>query len=362
MSRPWKIFGVLALSLMACAGPAAAGKVTLEPREVRALRDLVAQDKRAAARFAEIKRLADDALDDRPNPIRLLVSEGRLPTDPERIRSRQSLEDVRKIDALAWTWAVTDDERYAKKARQIILAWADLNHSDGNPINETGLEPLVEAYDLLRPAYPAAEREFIDEWLRERALKTWENPRVRRENWQSHRLKMVGLIGATIEDPALWRIADRAFREQIRENFSANGESVDFRRRDALHYHLYAVHPLLVLACVGERRGERLFAYAAPNGASLERAVEFMRPFSTGEKKHVEFAKSEVQFDKSRAAAGDSEYGERVWNPKAAVRTYSEAACVKPAYADMAASIAGTPGNPYVDWRAVVNAAAVRAR
>jgi hypothetical protein len=337
--------------------PAQAGVVTLEMKEFPALRKLVADDPGAAAQFAKVRAEAEEAMGEKPAPVELLDGAGRRPDDPIRIRSRAAVEQIRKTEALTWTWAVTGDLRYAQKAREIIAAWVRVNRTVGQPINETGLEPLVEAYDMIRVGYPDRERAQVDAWLRDRARAIWEHPKGRKENWHSHRIKMVGLIAATIGDDKLWRTAVEGYRWQLGDNFEPNGASVDFRRRDAMSYHLYTVQPLLILACVAERRGDPLFGYRASNGVSLERTVEFVKPYALGEKKHTEFANTVVKADHERAEWGQEHYKPHEWNPRESVRTFTEASCVKPSYAAVAAQVAGTPKQRFVDWRSVVIAA-----
>ena len=53
---------------------------------------------------------------------------------------------------------MTDDARYSSKADEFILAWAGVNQSDGDAINETQFEPLIVAYDLLRGTFSEADR------------------------------------------------------------------------------------------------------------------------------------------------------------------------------------------------------------
>lgn len=356
MKPPGRWLAVLALGSM-FALQAAAGPATLDPAEVKALRELVARDAAAAKQFAAVRKAADAALSATPQPIDRIVGEGRLESDPQKIRSKAALQDFDKAQALAWAWAVTGDERYAAKGREFIDAWVKVNRSDGNPINESKVESLIEAYDLLRDSYDAAGRARVDAWLNERALAVWNDDRGRKENWQSHRLKIVGLIGATTGSDKVWRLADDGFKAQIGTNFADGGESIDFKRRDALHYHLYAVQPLVKLACVAQHKGERLFDYTAGNGASLREAVDFVSPYATGQKQHVEFAESQVAFDRKRAKAGEKAYAEHAWNPKTSVAFYAEAGCVDPAYDKLAARIAGGAASPYVNWRSVLNAA-----
>jgi hypothetical protein len=335
---------------------ALAGPATLDANELPALRDLVARDKAAATQFDAVRSAADAALADKPQPVERIISAGKLESDPDKVRTTAALKDFDKASALAWAWAVTGDERYARKGREFIAAWARVNRTDGNPINETKLEPLIEAYDLLRGSFDADGRARIDRWLDDRAMAVWNDPQVRRENWQSHRLKVVGMIAATTGSESLWLIADKGFKDQIGTNFDASGESVDFKRRDALHYHLYAVQPLLTLACVAQSKGERLFDYQASNGATLRESVEFVEPFATGRKKHMEFADSEVSFDRKRGAAGEKSFAQKPWSPRASIRLFAEAGCLDPTYDKLATEVAGSPRSPYVSWRSVLNA------
>lgn len=352
--RMLSMFGGLLISW------AHAGPVTLDSDEIQVLRALVAKSAGAQDQFRKLRRIADSALNERPEPVVIIVSEGRLKSDPQKVVSQAALEDMAKTEALAWTWAVSGEEQYAAKAREFILAWARRNRSDGNPINETKFEPIIEAYDLVRPTFPASERLEIDGWLRDKAKSLWSNPKGQKENWQSHRLKIVGLIAETIGEPQLWKLADDGFKRQIEGNFEASGESLDFKRRDAMHYHLYSIQPLLTLSCVAQRRGEPLFIYRAPNGASLEKAVEFVKPYALGKKEHIEFAKSQVKFDRTRAAAGEKEYKPHPWNPRRSVPVFAEAGCVMLSYNKVAANVEGKEAESFVNWRAVLNTAVRR--
>jgi len=347
---------LLALGMLMAGAPAVAGPVTLDAGELVALKALVKRDGAAAAQFAAVRKTALAARDDTPNPIVLVQSEGLLKSDKRKARTAEALKDMKKAEALAWAWAVSGDEQMGAKAREFILAWASVNKSDGNPINETNFEPMIEAYDLVRAEMPAAARAKVDAWLRDKATVLWDSEQGRKENWQSHRIKIVGLIAGTIGDARLWRLAQEGFRQQIQNGFEAGGASIDFKRRDAMHYHLYSIQPLLTLACVAERRDAPMFTYRARNGTSLANAVEFMEPYLAGAKQHTEFRNSVVNFDQKRAAAGEAAYQPHTWQPKSAVTALSEAGCLDAKYDRLARQAAGRPDATYANWRAVLNA------
>lgn len=333
-----------------------AGPVSLEPDEILQLRVLVTANPAAAKQFSRIHRWADSALSATPNPIENVVSEGHLDKDPLKIRSGASVPDLRKIEELAWVWAVTGDSRYSGKAQEFILAWAKVNHPDGDAINETLFEPLIVGYDLLRGTFSEAARQQVDGWLREKASVLWKSRRGLTENWFSHRLKVVGLIGWTINDPTLIAEAMDGFHGQINRNFKPDGSSTDFYKRDALHYHVFDVEPLLTLARTAERCGQKLFDYPAANGATLKSGVDFVVPFATGTKTHMEFVNSTVAFDLKRAQSGQGEYQHHLWKPQAAIEMFSQAAWFHPEYGVLAANLAGQPGETFFNWQMVINA------
>jgi Alginate lyase len=333
-----------------------AGTVSLLPDEITQLRSLVATNEAAARQFKWVQRTALAALADAPNPIVKVVTEGHLDKDPLKIRTEVSLNDMFKIELLGWAWAVTGDPRYAGKAHEFILAWARVNQPDGDAINETQFEPLIVAYDLLRGTFSEAERQTVDDWLRHKANVLWADHRGLSNNWYSHRLKIVGLIGWTIGDQSLITETVRAFHWQINHNFKPDGSSGDFYLRDALHYHLYDVEPLLSLARVAERNDQDFFDYTATNGATLRSGVDFIVPFATGEKTHIEFVKSKVPFDLKRAQNGQREYQPHVWRPAEAIGIFSVAAWFRPEYGVLAARLTGHPDETFLNWQMVLNA------
>ena len=332
-----------------------AGPVSLEPGEITALRALVATNTAAARQFSSLHRSADADLTEAPNPVETIVSEGHLHSDPLKIRTEKSLPDLEKIFALAWAWAVTGDPRYAGQARTFILAWAAVNRPDGDAINETQLEPLIVGYDLLRVTFDPADRRRVDDWLRAHATVLWQDHRGLTDNWFSHRLKIVGLIGWTIGDQKLISEAVTGYRQQIDRNLKPDGASDDFYKRDALHYHLYDIEPLLTLARTAERAGQPLFEYTAPNGATLKSAVDFVVPFANGTKTHIEFGNSKVAFDLKRAKNGEGEYAPHPWKPQTAITWFSTAAWFRPEYITIAAQLSGHPGETLFNWQTVIN-------
>jgi len=355
----WSLRSVLAVLL---ASPfAMAQQLALKPEQQSELLELVAKDKAAARQFARVKAEADEALPASPNPVKIIESEGKLKTDPGKMATTKSLADMRKIEALGWAFAVSGDARYGSKAKEFVLAWARVNEPQGDPINETNLEPVLVGYDLTQAIFPADERGIVEAWLRKIAGTLIERQKKKTKassfnNWQSHRLKMLGLCGWLLQDKALIERAVSGYREQITNNLLPDGSSFDFHERDALHYHCYDLEPLLSLATAAKQQGIDLYDHVGSNGASLGKAVEFLVPYCYGSKTHAEFVNSKVEFDRKRAEAGQGEFAiGHPFDPKEGLEVLEMASRFDERFALVVAGIKGKKTARCSSWQMVLN-------
>jgi hypothetical protein len=269
------LFGVVCILLSAWCVPARllGQSISLTDVQRKKLAEIVRDDPEAGKLFEKLKHAADEALAATPDPIDKIQTEGKLPADPARLKSQQSLKDMPRMDALGYAYAVTGSAEYADKARQFILAWAKVNHSAGDPIDDTNLESPLVAYDLTRGTFSAADRETADAWLREVVAAEQETAKKHADNhhnnWHSHRLKIVSLIAFLLHDQPLIDHTVAAYKDQVDHNLLPDGSSYDFHERDALHYHIYDITPLLALAIAARNNGIDLYSYQSPNGGSL---------------------------------------------------------------------------------------------
>lgn len=280
------------------------------------------------------KMIADQALDTLPDPIVTISTEGKLKGDPLKIATWHSIRDFKKIYALAVVYKVYGKPEYLQKASDFLLAWAKVNLPAGNPINDTNLDGAIEGYDLIKTNLQPENERVICDWLNRTAkaeigsMPKNQAKETAYNNWNSHRLKIVGEIAFATADTALQKFVVKQLKKQLGFNLLPDGSSIDFKLRDALHYHVYDLEPLLQLAIViKQATGENYYNYETSTGASLKKSVDWLIPYVTGEKKHGEFVNSTVKFDQDRAKNGEAGYQPgTLFNPANGLKTLALAA------------------------------------
>ncbi|WP_345256542.1 alginate lyase family protein [Flaviaesturariibacter amylovorans] len=341
---------------------ACAQAVGLTKKEVVALKKTIARDTSAQRFYTSLKRTADNALSEMPDPVDTVVSEGHLITHPKKIRTLQALKDIDKIYALALAYKVEGHPPYLQQAAAYLSAWATVNQPRGNPINDSKFEKLFFAYDLLRKDVPDDQRATIDRWLGKMAdeeMRTADRQKKNSfSNWHSHRLKVIGLIAYVLDHEAYKNYVAEALPEHIERNLKPDGSGYDFHERDALHYHVYTLEPMISLATVLQRAARKdYYHFTSPSGASIGKSIDFLIPFVTGEKTHAEYVNSKAAFDKKRAA--NKEPGFEIGAPFKPTEglsvlvqaSFFEAGCIDVVRKTMQAT--GT----YPTWQAVMNGA-----
>lgn len=293
--------------------------VSLDATELNKLKKLIKTEPVVQKHWEGLLLTADQALNDTPNPADTILTEGILQGDPRKTKTWESLNDMQKVYALSLAYKLTNLQKYLTKSTHFLLAWAERNHPQGNPINDTNLDRIIFAYDLLKQHLTTDVDTKIKFWLKEVAdqeIKTFNEATKGRgskhfNNWNSHRIKEVAEVAWAINDKTLQNWAVNEYKAQIGKNLLPDGSSFDFHERDALHYHIYDVDPLLVAAIIIKRSRtikESPYNYQSGSGASLGKAIAWLIPFFTGEKTHAEWVNSKSAFDKKRAANGEKGY------------------------------------------------------
>ncbi len=361
--RPLVVLGMTAPLLMTtCPLFAADDPLALGAAQREKLVRLIHSDADAASLFQKLKRQADASLSDPPHPVERLATAGKLASDPAKVQSRTALKDMAKLAAFGYAFAATSNTSYAAAARRLILAWAQTYQPTGSPVDETKLEPLFIAYSLTHASFAPAEKDTVNAWLRRIAREEQAALRSKSatayNNWNSHRLKILGFIAWLLDDSAAVDEVMRRFKTQIGENLLPDGSSYDFHERDALHYHCFDLEPLLSLAIVAHAHGIALYDYESAQGASLRKSVRFLVPYCEGTATHAEWVHSKVAFDRTRAEAGEAKFEVgSLFEPQDGLRTLELASFFDESLRPLVAKLANRPGARFPTWQSVLNEA-----
>lgn len=312
--------------------------------------------------FEPFQVMADKALSEIPNPIEEITSEGMLAGHPDKVKSLRAVEDADKIYALALVYKLSGNKNYLNKATEYLLAWAKINKSSGDPIDETKLENLYSGYDLLRNSINPRARKSIDTWLDSIAAGELNSEYAKDgagtaiNNWNSHRLKIIAMIAYALHTTKYDKTIQQEMAKQIAVNLYPDGSGYDFKERDALHYHIYTLEPLVMAAIVIKRAtGKDYFNYESGAGSSVKKSMGFLVPFVTGEKTHGEFLNSQVPFDKARAKNGEKGYeAGALFHANTAIYLLELASYFDQKYADVVLKTF-PKGNHEDDWQLLLN-------
>jgi hypothetical protein len=293
-----------------------------------------------------------------PKAVPRVHTEGTLPHQGIFDESVVAQKDWSIMLNLAVAWKLTGDSRYLRACEKYLDAWLAVYTTNLNPIDETKLEKMFFAYDLTRMDLSEATRGKMDLFLKKIAegyLHDAEKTRDH-ENWQSHRIKLATLAAYSLGDKSMIERSREAFRKQIKLNINPDGSVIDFRTRDALHYVVYDLEPLVVACLAAKAHGEDWFHHGSGDSSSVEAAVDWLTPFALGEKTHEEFVHSKATFDAKRAKAGIRGYS-GIWEPCNSTELYQMAAFVDSKYAPIAGKIISESGQQPNSWLEILREA-----
>ncbi|MEH3113584.1 alginate lyase family protein [Pedobacter terrae] len=282
--------------------------VSLSHDEIKKLKTQIKNDGQTKKLYQGFEKSALNYLNESPSPIDTIRTEGLLKGNPKKEKTRLALADMNKMFAMALQYRITDDRKYLNKCAEFLGAWAKINKPNGDPIDDTNLDKSIEAYDLVKNDLSSADKKRVDRWLSETARAEINSKRMKAgrataiNNWNAHRLKVVGEIGYTLNNQEFIKWTIDNLKSHININLYPDGTSLDFKERDAMHYHIYDLEPMLKLAIMIDRaKGPNFYTYQSPKGSSIKKSVEWLIPYINGEKQHEEYVNTTVKFDRDRA-------------------------------------------------------------
>jgi len=273
--------------------------------------------------------MADKHLLERPRPLKTIFYEGMLPTHPDRIDTRKSLEDINKVVTLVYASYGNTGEKYPKKLKEFVMAWADTYIPTGNTINENKFVPLFWAYYLFESHFSAEEKKKVQRWMTSIAEAQMARPYTPNNNWEVKRHKIIAAVGCINDDTRMKTYAIKGLKDYITSAYYADGTSNDLKERDALSYHNSGLKTAVAVfsSCTRFDSAFDLFSYTSDEGSSIENSVAYVLPYAKGTAQRKEWTNTKVALDKERAAAGLAEYQPgMLFDPKEALPLF-EWAC-----------------------------------
>ncbi|MBD8880335.1 alginate lyase family protein [Rhodanobacter sp. 7MK24] len=290
-------------------------------------------------------------LDAQPHPMAHVHTQGLLPHQGIHDASDEAERDWPLALRAAVAWRLSGKPELLQQTARYLDAWANTYQPDFNPIDETNLANLFQAYALTRDALPAATRNAMATLihriaegylarLQAKAGSTYINDI---NNWQSHRIKLLAVSAAALSDPPLIAAARERLLLQVAANIRPDGRTVDFAQRDALHYVTYDLEPLVQAALALSPYGkDNLLEARSSTGSSIAAALDWLEPYAEGRRAHQEFVHTSEPFDIERQKAGLKGYG-GTWDPRNSAALYAQAAVLLPKYRALSGQLGSAP-------------------
>ncbi|HBI21845.1 MAG TPA: hypothetical protein DDY37_04570 [Legionella sp.] len=264
--------------------------------------------------MSELQHWSEQFVHQPSNPVPILSSAGNTNINDSRlIASRRAFEDADHAAVLALTYRLTHQVDFLNKTREILTGWSKINHPTGSPIDETRLEGMIWAYDLIACDLPQEEKDGILNWFEALHIKkrAWIPGHFTSENnHRIHQLKMLLLLDKMLHRDPDWKLDIKNAKKYAIINLNPqSGASIDYFERSALYYHNYVVQPWLEITLVTgccRKPVQQAFSFLADKMLSHQMDDEFSHsraPIDTLRAQGgFQYAKKGGTFDVKKAA------------------------------------------------------------
>jgi hypothetical protein len=216
------------------------------------------------------------------------------------------------VSTLGLAYSLTGREEYATHAAQLVRVWfldpatrmnphlrfgqgiPGINDGRGIGIIETrSLPELLDGVTLLQgsPAWTAADQAGLHTWMRAYVQWLTDSPFGRDEgkNGNNHEtwyeVQVTALALWTGQTDLARRTLERG-RESLAHQIEPDGRLPrELERTKPWDYSAFNLEAFFDLATLGAHAGVDLFGYQTSDGRSLRKAVDFLVPFASGERK-----------------------------------------------------------------------------
>jgi hypothetical protein len=116
-----------------------------------------------------------------------------------------------------------------------------------------------------------------------------------KNNLRTHQLKILLMVDRLLEDEKSLNLDKETLRQHVRKNLLKDGISIDYKERDALHYHVYNLEPWLEITLLEP-------SYLPKVTESYDYLIKQIKDGNI----HQQFTHSKQKIDNKRAQGGFS--------------------------------------------------------
>ncbi len=250
-----------------------------------------------------------------PNGLPYILRDGQTNPEIQAYTDHKNLEHlIKSVRQLVSGYSVSHDERYAQRAIQLLDTWflkpetrmnPNLNYAQIFPGKNNGLgnpSGIIETHqfvDLITsitkleksyhvpPHFKNGMRQWFSAYLQ--WLQTSTNGRNVAESVKNNQLtwytaQKVAIAEFTGHATLAKDMLVYFMRNQLPSQINAEGgQPEELRRTKSFNYSLVNLRGLFRLAELGQNVGIDLWHYKLNNNASIEKALDFLVPYATGQ-------------------------------------------------------------------------------
>lgn len=251
----------------------------------------------------------------KPDGLPYIRKDGQRNPDNAKVPDHKSMDDwISWVTSLSWAYYLSKDQVFAQKAVGFLRFWCidtatymvpNLNHAQIIRGIDTGrgigiidihqLPELLEGLQLLEKSdvYTPADQKQVKQWMRDFLfwLRNSENGKQEMRTKNNHKTFYDGLVAALAIYVGEYAVADEIFAKapqlMLSQIMEDGMQPLETERTNGLSYSVFNLTAWFQLATLAENRGVDLWNYPSASHPRLQKALDVLLPFVSGEKKWV---------------------------------------------------------------------------